>query len=285
MKKLQTLEALRAFAALLVVLFHTQSVFRSAPGHIPFGYWSEAGDRGVDLFFVLSGFIITHVHRADIGRPDRIWNFTFNRIARVYPFLWCMTALAVALYTSGFGGAEKAYKLAPAAIAASLLLLPQDHLPLVNVSWTLTYEMFFYCLFGVLILSRRTGLWLICVWQAATLAMFAFDIHLGLAGYYARIVSLEFGVGIVCALLFERFRDTRGTVVWAGVLAVGTASFLAGLLVHPIAAWNGVPCAFGAGAMILALASLESAGGMRVPGRSSSSGMRPTRSTWSTTRS
>ena len=66
---------------------------------------------GVDLFFVLSGFMIAHVHAPDFGRRVRLGNYIFNRVARVYPAVWVMTAFATGLCATGFGGHEKAGKL------------------------------------------------------------------------------------------------------------------------------------------------------------------------------
>src|SRR4051794_40346773 len=101
MKRYQSLEMLRAVAALLVVFFHTEFIFGSRTPTTPFGGMFAAGFRGVDLFFVLSGFIITYVHRTDVGRPWRLANYAFNRLARIYPAVWITTLLAGSLYMAG----------------------------------------------------------------------------------------------------------------------------------------------------------------------------------------
>ena len=263
MVKLRSLEMLRGVAALLVVLFHTQAIFAPRAGHTPFANLFGAGNRGVDLFFVLSGFIIAYVHADDAGRPRRLGHYAFNRLARIYPTVWIMTALAIGLYAAGFGGADKAAKLAPAAIAASALLLPQHGDALVNVTWTLTYELFFYAMFAVVIVNRRIGLALLLLWQEAVALSSLSGTDLGPAGYYTRAICLEFGLGMACAWWLRRSDSTLHPAAWFALLAGGIAGFVAGMALNGALPWSGAACALGAAAAILALARLEQSGSLR----------------------
>lgn len=266
MARLQSLELLRALAALLVVLFHTQGIFVAQAGHLAFGGAFDAGHRGVDLFFVLSGFIIAHIHGADLGRPGRLGGYALSRVTRIYPAVWIMSALAVALYALGFGGAEKAAKLDPAALITSVLLLPQPGDALVNVTWTLTYEMFFYALFAVAIVNRRLGLTLLLLWQAAIAAVALSGAELGFSGHYLRSLCLDFSVGLACAWWVRRpARAARPALHWA-LLAAGTVGFVAGMALDGRLSWSGAFCTLGAGAIILALVRLEQARRLHVPG-------------------
>ena len=81
--KIRSIEAMRAAALLLVILFHVQTVFGAQDGFLPFNDLFSAGHRGVDLFFVISGFITAYVHSEDLGRPHRLNNYIFNRAARI----------------------------------------------------------------------------------------------------------------------------------------------------------------------------------------------------------
>jgi peptidoglycan/LPS O-acetylase OafA/YrhL len=269
-KKLRSLEMLRAIAALLVVLFHVQGVFVARSGILPFGGLFGSGFRGVDLFFVLSGFIIAHVHARDIDRPSRLGNYLFSRAARIYPSVWIMTALAGTMYMVGFGGAEKIGKLTSWSVAASLLLLPQAGDALVNVTWTLKYELFFYLMFAVMIVSFRSGLALFVAWQflvfLATVWLRPPD--MGLAGFYLRSLCLDFSVGIICAWLVRRPRfveAARTGFAQYALVAGGAAAFLGGMSVQSLTASAGIPCALGAGALIVGLTLLERAGRIVVP--------------------
>jgi peptidoglycan/LPS O-acetylase OafA/YrhL len=255
---------LRALAAMLVVMSHTDTIFRTAHS-APFGGLFKSGNRGVDLFFVLSGFIIAYVHRADLDRPRRIGRYLFNRVTRIYPAVWIMTLLALVVYMVGFGGAGKADKLDITAIGASFLLLPQEGAPLVNVTWTLTYEVFFYAVFAIAILNLRLGLILFLVWQVATVIVTLSGMDLGLTGYYLRAICLEFSLGMGCAWWLMRTPDARYLWRYWGVLAAGIATFVAGLALSSSFASAEALCALGATGMILALVRLEQADRIQVP--------------------
>lgn len=68
MQKLKSVEMLRCVAAILVVLFHTETIAGTRMAKPPFDGAFSGGSHGVDLFFVLSGFIISYVHHGDVGR-------------------------------------------------------------------------------------------------------------------------------------------------------------------------------------------------------------------------
>jgi len=270
MQKLRSLEMVRAFAALLVVLYHTGIIFSTRTGTNPFAGVFSSGFRGVDLFFVLSGFIIAHVHAADIGRVRRLGNYVFNRAARIYPAVWIMTLFAGVLYAAGFGGHDKADKLTDWGIAASVLLLPQAGPALVNVTWTLKYEVFFYLVFAMLILNVRVGLVLLGAWQLAVLttSLFLSPETLGLGGFYLRSLCLEFSVGLGCAMLVSRPGFVAAlqapTVQW-GLVVTGLTSFVGGMMAQDYTGSAGVLCALGAGAIIVGLVLLEQSGRIKVP--------------------
>ena len=266
MKKIRSLEVLRAVSALLVILFHIQTVFGLQGGRAPLASVFYGAHRGVDLFFVLSGFIIAYVHGDDLGRPDRLKTYLFNRVARLYPAVWIMTALAFLVYMAGFGGPDKASKLVASSVVASALLLPQQGVPLVNVTWTLTYEVFFYALFAVLIVNVRIGLFLLLAWQAAVLAFAVMEVDIGLAGYYLRTICLDFGVGLACAWWVRRMTPGASRpAIWFPLLVAGMASFIYGMDIDGRSDAAGVLCALGAGLVIVSLVRLEETGHLRVP--------------------
>jgi exopolysaccharide production protein ExoZ len=74
--RLEGVEAARGVAALLVVLYHAAlHVEGDVPGSAVLWGLPHFGHAGVDFFFVLSGFIISFVHRRDLGRPDRLGHY------------------------------------------------------------------------------------------------------------------------------------------------------------------------------------------------------------------
>jgi len=87
-KDLKSLAGLRAVAALLVVLFHFTDGGRAIHNYFGINFLIDAGYLGVDIFFVLSGFIIYHVYREQFEErlSKRAWaDFLRNRLARIYP--------------------------------------------------------------------------------------------------------------------------------------------------------------------------------------------------------
>lgn len=96
---LKTLQAGRGIAAISVAAYHL-SITMGNPrygGNAAFQAYTNAGDRGVDFFFVLSGFIILFAHIADIGHPEACGRYAYRRFARLFPIYWLYTAIFVLL--------------------------------------------------------------------------------------------------------------------------------------------------------------------------------------------
>jgi peptidoglycan/LPS O-acetylase OafA/YrhL len=274
-KRFQTLEGLRGAAALLVVMYHLQDVFSYRAEIVPFLGAFGAGNRGVDLFFVLSGFIMMWSHRSEIGLRGRTLSYLYKRGCRIFPAVWILTAIAAATYGLGFGGLQKASKLDLSGVVASAFLLPQRGPALINVTWTLTYEILFYSLFALLIVNRRVGVLAILAWQlgVALASIGLFDPGGWLVGYYLNPICLEFGIGMVCAMIVIRMSTDSGmpTRPVKCLLAIGASLFVGGLLYEGLWDQQGLTSVrvlvygVGAGAMIVALALLESGGQVQAP--------------------
>jgi exopolysaccharide production protein ExoZ len=155
---LASIQCLRGVAALLVVFFHAQTAasLRLAGTSLLHGFQSPAqvGSIGVDIFFVISGFIMVYILKPD-SKPLAFWLQRFTRIAPLY---WAATAFAVFLgYVApryGFGTPSWDYTL------KSVLFFPTGsdmwaH-PVVQPGWTLVYEFLFYTILSLcLLLGRR----------------------------------------------------------------------------------------------------------------------------------
>ncbi len=166
--RLSGLEALRGIAAAAVVLYHAARHVGRNLGAPLLVHATQFGHAGVDLFFVLSGFVILFVHGRDVGRPARWRHYAFRRFSRVMPVYW--VALAVTMAMSAAGG----HAWPPAlGIAWSVALLPSWTEPILGVAWTLQYEVVFYAIFGVLIMDRRAGLALLGCWLAGIVLAWA----------------------------------------------------------------------------------------------------------------
>jgi peptidoglycan/LPS O-acetylase OafA/YrhL len=265
-QKITTVEACRGLAAMLVVLYHASGgAFEHYFGYRPTS-WFQFGRAGVDFFFVLSGFIILHVHFADIGRPDRWTHFAWRRVMRIYPVYWIVT-LIVLIAALAIPAMAAWAQMEPAALVKSFLLWPQAHEPLVTVAWTLEHEMLFYTLFGIAVLSRGLGMAVLALWLVAILAAFAWPQPSSIVlRFVTSPYNFEFFIGMGAALLLR-----RGPVP-APILAVGlgAAMFLATGTAENMELGLPGPTrylgyAIGAALVLLGLAELERSRGWRAP--------------------
>ena len=167
-EQFHNLQALRGVACLLVFLYHlAQSEAGYGLGFNPLKPFKYFGYAGVDLFFVLSGFIIATTSRPDLGRMDRLPRYLFRRLWRIFPVYWVALIISTFVLTIPMQnplfipGWESEFR-------DSILLAPQPPAPrLLPVAWTLSYELMFYIAFAVLfILPRWTAVPVLIGWGA-----------------------------------------------------------------------------------------------------------------------
>lgn len=197
---LNNLQNLRALAAYSVVLYHCLIRFLHPADAIGASYL-DLPSGGVDLFFVISGFVMVHTTRHD---ETPAW-FVTKRIARIVPLYWAATILVIALVQVRdwfFSGAL----VTPESTLASLFFIPHvdahgQIYPILGVGWTLNFEMMFYALFAVsLFLPRAWRLagvlvLITAVWATANLVGDGV-----LASFYSRPIIFEFAAG--CAIAY-----------------------------------------------------------------------------------
>jgi len=227
----RSIQASRAVAAILVVLFHLGGITALDKyfGTPEFDFLFAAGDAGVEFFFVLSGFIIFTAHRADIGTPGQLGSFLKKRFARIFPAYWIIF-IAVYLTAIAAPSLRNTVPHDPGVLLKSLALLPQGPLevggtgaPVLFVAWTLQYEMLFYGFFALLILSQWAAvlaavclgaLYLRC---AATASCGAFPLS-----FFSSDYLLLFAFGMAVAVLANR-RQTDGSLFY---VLTGVAFFV-----------------------------------------------------------
>ena len=100
-RKLFAIEASRGVAASAVVFYHAARHLHFAYGVPKFMDIFQFGHAGVDLFFVISGFIILFVHYDEIGHPERAPRYLWRRFSRIMPIYWVALAVTVALSVAG----------------------------------------------------------------------------------------------------------------------------------------------------------------------------------------
>jgi exopolysaccharide production protein ExoZ len=149
MAKLLSLQATRAVAANLVVLTHLSFVEAKFTGGGVLPAFTWYGNAGVDVFFVLSGFIMV----AAAGRKVGPLQFLWRRAIRIYPTYW-MVSLVVLVAMLVAPTMVNASIKEPISIWRSFLLVPGRTLPLLMVGWTLIHEAYFYVVFATFLALR-----------------------------------------------------------------------------------------------------------------------------------
>jgi peptidoglycan/LPS O-acetylase OafA/YrhL len=165
-----SLQAGRAVAAIGVLLFHVWLMARDHLNWNFIGTIVSHGARGVDFFFVLSGFIILHVNRSSLGVPADAPRYFYRRLVRIYPIFLVITLVKLGYMLLG-GGGVPLHKTSLSFFLCSTLLIPQPQWPFVAVSWTLTFEMFFYSTFLLFILFGLRFRWWLVAHAAACLIL------------------------------------------------------------------------------------------------------------------
>lgn len=214
------IQTLRGIAALLVVFYHG-AILAAKPKYFAqeiFGGAFSAGFRGVDLFFVISGFIMMHTL---VQKPDmRMSVFLTNRGLRIFiPYLPAFLALTFA-YLLVPAVAQGGIELNLSYYIYNLFLLPRidltTYVPV--VAWTLTHELMFYGLFAALIISRnKVGYAAFGVWMAVCFANFWGPNALSDDGYMIlKPINLAFGFGILAQIASTRISERTAMVVTLG---------------------------------------------------------------------
>jgi exopolysaccharide production protein ExoZ len=232
------IQYLRGFAALYVVIYHVNGDF-----DLPFFAY---GYLGVQLFFVISGFIITYMHGHDRGL-DNLAHFFRRRFTRIYPVYW-VALLPVILIFLLLPEKGLAWHREPLNIMRNFLLIQDPNQSILGVAWSLVYEIMFYTLFGLWVigLGRSVG-WLVSGWAALLLILPRLAPPGIAALIFVNSYNFYFLAGCALALLYP-FVQVR----------VGLGYLLAALLLFLLTpfVYNGFWAIFGASLLLCSVAVL-----------------------------
>ncbi len=242
------IQILRFLAALAVIAFHALGAppkgFEVPESALSFAL--SYGGRGVDLFFVISGFVIFYATQPSKLKPAKLTpaEFLRRRVERIVPLyfvvIFTVTMLAVALPAT-FGTPDW---YTPRHIVKSLAFIAftDGDMPVVYVGWSLEYEMYFYLATALLMALTRN------VWRNIVVMFSAFAIvgqipgvnsALGNYAFFADPMILEFVLGVIVGYVF-----VNGRIGWP--MPVAAACAVAAVLVTDPASRvivSGVPAA------------------------------------------
>lgn len=212
-ERLDSVQMLRAIAALAVIWSHsTLELLRFTDVDLrTFSSLSSMGRIGVDIFFVISGFVMVYVSSRHFQKTGEVSRFVLRRIIRVVPVYWFYTSLMLGVALAA-PRLLRDFEFSWLHVAASYFFIPwptpgdDGFHPLLGIGWTLNYEMFFYFLFAPFLLFAR---------EKAVLALAGLFLCIALAGqaldpeaaafwFWSRPIILEFVAGALLALAFLR---------------------------------------------------------------------------------
>ncbi|MCV3212690.1 acyltransferase [Plectonema radiosum NIES-515] len=213
-QKLNLLQVFRGLAAIMVILAHCDLIFNQNLQKDFFGKIFNFGGSGVDFFFVLSGFIILYIHQSDIGNRSKLKSFFIKRFTRIYPIYWVVLTLklSASLFFAYDADTGKRNILE---ILKAFILFPQSREILsssfLGVSWTLTFEIFFYIIFGLLIgLKPKLSFSIVSIWLLLTFTHFIGIFNLPKDGLMLNFIfnehNLEFFLGCVAAYIVSKHK-------------------------------------------------------------------------------
>ena len=198
------IQLLRGIAALLVVVHHSLEESRALAPHIAPKWLILTGACGVDIFFVISGFIIYNVtYGRSKTNPESPPVFLLKRFLRIFPLYWICLAATLALWSSGYF--YKSMQMDFPRFAGAIFLLP-FRLPVIDVAWTLVYEMYFYYIFAITLAWRNAALSVFGTTAVIVAAVFAsrFLPEGQWKNVLANPIALEFAFGVVLSHFMSR---------------------------------------------------------------------------------
>ncbi len=263
MQPIHSIQVLRALAAFMVAIHHVQADAAVVAARAGLSFMRSdllPWMAGVDIFFVVSGFIMVHASQDLFGRDGAARLFLKRRLARIVPLYWAMTTLFLlaglavpAALNSGVPNLRQilgSYLFWPVVSTQGLVQ------PVYSLGWTLNYEMLFYALFAAgLMLPRRWTLPAVAFVLALLVGAESLSDRQALPfGFWGQPIVLEFAAGMGLAVLRQKGLRLQGVVRIAVALAGVGLLVIAAHLPGTDGAWSSVLWR-GSAAVLLMLAA------------------------------
>jgi exopolysaccharide production protein ExoZ len=234
-RQIDGLQLLRAVAVIIIAWLHGgEKLARYGGRRLP-----DLGVFGVDIFFVISGFILSSVVMRERRQPGIpvMADFFQRRLLRIYPIYWIFALLAIARLAFSNRLFEQNY-------IPSFLLLPPLQYPafplLHEFSWTLIFEMFFYFVLALILIKtvKLAVPALIAILSLSVIAGALFDIHRPFWITVCNPILLEFVFGALLAWLHRQLGTHRKSGI--AMTVTGTALALVWTVYGAHATANGM---------------------------------------------
>ncbi len=273
--KILSLQALRALSAILVVLFHNSlEIFDNKKywASNPFPNSFSFGHSGVEIFFVISGFIMYSIHINDESSVASAVKFLNNRFVRIFPAYWIVLTMVLVGDIIFFHSISDGSITGPVVVSSYALIAWSMHdygLPstVLVVAWTLYHEVLFYLIFSIYVFNRRVGLISMGVWFLAASIMLFTPKNLTFASFYLSYLHILFGFGLFSSYLYHRRVISNSWIIAViGILIfVLAASSDKGHRDLDLSAFRSLAYGLGAAMVIFGSAAMERKGGIVIP--------------------
>jgi peptidoglycan/LPS O-acetylase OafA/YrhL len=227
--RLGWLDALRGYAALVVVLFHLSPSVLGSERHLAIFRTIDLGKYGVLLFFLVSGYVIP----MSLERHGSLRRFWIGRLFRIYP-AYLFAAAFLIVCTAAVPAVLRGETVSSVLGHATMLSDPLGLRGAVRVFWTLSYEMVFYLVVAGLFawrLHRHSGWWASGLAIVAAVAGPRLPDGLFSAGFASRRVTAAVLLVLVAACVAGFL---TGRTRLAGLIGIGFVLLIA-LNGHPSA--------------------------------------------------
>ncbi|WP_454742058.1 acyltransferase family protein [Cupriavidus necator] len=259
--RFESLQMLRGIAAVWVVAFHMQCNLDPHAAALPFSGSDlmRKGYLGVDLFFVISGFVIAWTALYKPGPHDPPTQFLLKRLIRVAPPYWVATLVFAVLCdptSIGLGPIIRSLLFLPGAPDTA----PNYGNPVLLIGWSLNYEIYFYIAFAAILYFGRNLAFQVSYFTVTLILLPAIlaggvstnpeHLYKGISNKYVLLATnpiiLEFIFGMMLARLYRSLPGSLGRLyVWLTLLA-SIAIFATALILdepHMSIVFRGLPCA------------------------------------------
>ncbi len=223
---------LRGVASMLVVLLHITVNYEVNFGHKYLYNIFKFGFSGVDIFFVLSGFIISYANFHHLQQPAAIGKFLKRRFIRIFPIYWLIITIFLILQLSLPSFYQTHFDIGLTNVLKTYLLLP-GHIMLNGVSWTLTNELFFYLLFSVaLIIPNKKYSFFLLIAYFIFLILFSITapVVTNVNPYIGMLffpMNIEFFLGVFIVIIINRLsKKWIYPLLVSGILLFLTSAYL-----------------------------------------------------------
>jgi exopolysaccharide production protein ExoZ len=220
-KKLGWLQALRGVAAVGVVICHSLiNLPKGSPYPALIDIFLYFG-AGVDLFFVISGFIMVHTTQGDPGGVRSAARFASRRLQRIWP---AYLVLTLAIGFSSFGWSLIGDQETRVRLVKSILFVPTNYdtvygNQIIAQGWTLGFEVYFYGIFAISLLFAHARWIFLAAWWSVTLVAVPLAYHASLTDVFQSYATTDYPV--------EYLKLATSPFIWEFV-----AGGIAGVIYH-----------------------------------------------------